>query len=223
MAILSENVLLTVASALSFFSQPRMLVFGTGRDSPFLCAAAIARDLADRRCADRAAPRVVFLEHNPHWLEATRNSLQALNDQYRGSNCADDVSFGACHVEHVHYPTFLKDHVDWIGRREELVGILASQLAPAIQQRPFDVVVVDGPNGEAQDDPGRMASIAFASSALRGTSGFVFVDDIDRSVEQIYSNWLLRPYFSHEVDLAGEVRLRYYTDHDEFVHRFPGR
>ena len=62
----------------------------------------------------------------------------------------------------------------------------------------WDVVLVDGPAGYADDTPGRMKSIYMASQLVR-TDGAVFVHDAEREVEKVYCDrFLLRSNFVRE-------------------------
>jgi len=77
------------------------------------------------------------------------------------------------------------------------LGVSSSASTPAdqqgslrtlIQQRlcgAFDVVLVDGPVGAGHASPGRAASIAAAAAAVELSHGAVFLDDVDRFVEQV--------------------------------------
>mmetsp|Transcript_17159 Transcript_17159/g.40256 ORF Transcript_17159/g.40256 Transcript_17159/m.40256 type:complete len:95 (+) Transcript_17159:933-1217(+) len=64
-----------------------------------------------------------------------------------------------------------------------------------------------------------MASLSAATQLVRKERGVVFVDDIDRFVERVYSHALLRPLFKHEHGVKGTMakRLRYYTNDDAVV------
>lgn len=65
-------------------------------------------------------------------------------------------------------------------------------LANEVEREKWDVILVDGPNGWNDMNPGRMKSI-YLSSRLAANSGDVFVHDCHREVEQIYSDRFLRP------------------------------
>ncbi len=66
----------------------------------------------------------------------------------------------------------------------------------------FDVIVVDAPQGFAPEKPGRMKSI-YMSQGLSHEDSHVFVDDIERRVERIYSEVYLRPKFGDPVIMSG--------------------
>lgn len=71
--------------------------------------------------------------------------------------------------------------------------------------RQWDVILVDGPAGFVNSDPGRMQSI-FTASRLAAPGADVFVHDLDRPVEQAYCDLLLG-----NINLVGSVgRLRHY-------------
>ncbi|CAJ2664199.1 unnamed protein product [Trifolium pratense] len=66
---------------------------------------------------------------------------------------------------------------------------LALKNLPAIvYEKNWDVIVVDGPNGDSTESPGRMSSIYTASVLARGGNGSdVIVHDVDRMVEKWFS------------------------------------
>jgi len=62
---------------------------------------------------------------------------------------------------------------------------LAMRFPDEVEAAPFDCILVDGPHGWVDTDPGRMKSI-FAAARLIGAGGEVFVHDCDRIVEKTY-------------------------------------
>jgi glucuronoxylan 4-O-methyltransferase len=64
------------------------------------------------------------------------------------------------------------------------------ELPDEVGSREWDIILVDGPRGWRDDQPGRMKSI-FAASRLIGRPGDVFVHDCERAVENVYSNKFL--------------------------------
>lgn len=64
-------------------------------------------------------------------------------------------------------------------------GSLAMSLPRTVRERPWDVVLVDGPAGYDDTTPGRMQSI-YEASRLVAPGGIVFVHDCERPVEQAY-------------------------------------
>lgn len=61
-------------------------------------------------------------------------------------------------------------------------------LPPEVYQQKWDVVLVDGPNGEAPKAPGRMAAIYTASVLARaGNTTDVVVHDVHRMIEKWFS------------------------------------
>ena len=63
---------------------------------------------------------------------------------------------------------------------------------------------MDGPIGSKFGEHGRMSSIATAKKLIRKDgNGIVFIDDINRFVEMIYSRYLFRPTFGKEYILKG--------------------
>ena len=62
------------------------------------------------------------------------------------------------------------------------------KLPNEVYKRKWDVVVVDGPRGDAQDAPGRMAAIYTASVIARaGNMTNVVVHDVDRMIEKWFA------------------------------------
>lgn len=105
-----------------------------------------------------------FLEDDPEWLEKARRSL-ARSSVYR---------------------------VDYGTRRPEWFSLLndparlALDLPEEISSRRWDVILVDGPAGYSDDNPGRMKSI-YVASKLVVPGGCVFVHDCNRAVEREYT------------------------------------
>lgn len=72
----------------------------------------------------------------------------------------------------------------------------------------WDVILVDGPSGNTDTDPGRMQSI-FMAAKLVADDGEVFVHDIDRMVERVCAHRFLAP--TRICSTVGRLR-RYYCD-----------
>jgi len=240
-AVLKLPALMAIATALQLHASPRLLVFGSGKDSPFLCAAAIEGKpwphIDKSEDNSRRIPSAVFVEDNPHWAETTSSALQ----EFLVSRGEDPQR---CVVANVNFSfpqssdTLPRRRDQWIaalGRPEPLADAIIEQLAaelfPApdgldareathrdversagicseisapfsantttngqqslravIQQQlcgTFNVVLVDGPVGAGHASPGRAASIAAAAAAVESSHGTVFLDDVDRFVEQV--------------------------------------
>jgi len=82
-------------------------------------------------------------------------------------------------------------------------------LPDEISKEKWDVILVDGPAGHKDHDPGRMKSIYLASRQIRD-SGDVFIHDTDREIE----DHCCKQFFRDE-DLIGEIKepvgyLRHY-------------
>lgn len=67
---------------------------------------------------------------------------------------------------------------------------LALSLPPEVEQRRWDVILVDGPAGYDDHCPGRMKSIA-AAVRLANPGADLFFDDCDRTVERVYCDRFL--------------------------------
>lgn len=107
----------------------------------------------------------VFLEDNPAWVDEARARL------------AHSV------VHPVDYGTRL---TDW-QRLLDSPADLALKLPDAVGARRWDVIVVDGPAGYNDHQPGRMKSIA-AAAKLVASGGCVFVHDCNRPAERAYAS-----------------------------------
>ena len=128
-----------------------------------------------------------FLEDNPEWLELARSGL----------------TWAQAHL--VDYGTRRQD---W-GLLMDSPARLTLDLPPAVSSRQWDVVLVDGPAGYEDDQPGRMKSI-YMASRLVAAGGCVFVHDCDRQVERDYAErWLgARRLFA---EAKGRALLRGYA------------
>ena len=127
-----------------------------------------------------------ILEDNSRWADAVRTKLSAAT--------IHSVSYGTCAVDGLS----LLDHPDR----------LAMELPPAIADRCWDVILVDGPAGYADDKPGRMKAI-YAASNLVAPGGDVFVHDCERPVEKAYAE----RYLGNDrlvIEVRGRALLRGY-------------
>ncbi|KAJ1451132.1 hypothetical protein M885DRAFT_530610 [Pelagophyceae sp. CCMP2097] len=193
-ALLSFDGQVAVVAALAARAAPKLLVFGSGRDSPLLCAAAL-----------HAGGTALFLEQDPAWARAVAASLDATAEDLGVENrCRVQVTL----FEH----TTVAGWLELLGREAELAAPLLAQL-PADAAGPFDVVLVDGPAGYRAADPGRATAIAAAGAAVDRARGVVFVDDVDRLVERVFANSFLRPKFDAEGSVRGTDLwpLRWYS------------
>lgn len=82
---------------------------------------------------------------------------------------------------------------------------LQMQLPKEVTRFGWDVVLVDGPAGAFDNEPGRMQSI-YAASKLVAREGVVFVHDVDRQIEDVYTN----RYLDENRMLFRRSRLRCY-------------
>jgi uncharacterized protein (TIGR01627 family) len=107
--------------------------------------------------------RTAFLEDDPIWLEQTRSRLPGAE------------------VYPVRYDTRRADWLLLLDDPEKL----HVDLPPEVSSERWDVILVDGPAGYEDGQPGRMKSI-FVASQLVASGGCVFVHDCDRQVERQY-------------------------------------
>jgi uncharacterized protein (TIGR01627 family) len=125
----------------------------------------------------------IFLEDDPTWFAK-------VNEQYS------------------HYASFLVHYGTRRTQWQELLGApekLMMNLPEEIKMEKFDCILVDGPQGWVDTNPGRMKSI-FEASRLIKLNGDIFVHDCDREVEQAYCNRFL----GHGVLKKELARLRHY-------------
>ena len=128
-----------------------------------------------------------FLEDNPEWLGLARSALTRAE----------------AHL--VHYGTRRPDWAVLMNAPSRL----ELELPVAVSSRLWDVVLVDGPAGYDDDQPGRMKSI-YMASRLVAPGGCVFVHDCDRQIEREYAERFLgdRRLF---VEAKGRSLLRGYA------------
>lgn len=132
--------------------------------------------------------KTLFIEDNRAWLERIT---------------ADFPRLEAYLVE---YGTRLTEWQELLDHPERL----AITFPPAVENAPWDVILVDAPNGWPDSSPGRMKSIS-AAARLIGPAGDIFVHDCNRAVERIYCDAFLQAG-----NLVTEVgQLRHYRREQE--------
>jgi hypothetical protein len=233
-ALQTYNALLSISSVIQRFKSPKVIVFGSGRDSRMLCAASLEGKPLDSF--------VIFVEDNEEWGQLVQGELDEYLTSRQRQNDNDDSGsdMGRCIVVGIQYDTKREDWIDYLGMQDKLAAIVLSSIINSIQSNShflsnerlatllltsknlesmFDVVLVDGPAGASDNNPGRMSTIAAASKLVKlHDDGVVFIDDIDRTVERVFSQSMLRPLFKHEVDVRVNWRpLRYYTNDDSLT------
>jgi glucuronoxylan 4-O-methyltransferase len=128
-----------------------------------------------------------FLEDNPDWAALARQGLKSAN------------------VHMVSYDTKLPDWRRLIDQPSELLMDLPEE----ISSRKWDVILVDGPAGYNDAQPGRMKSI-YAASRLVAPGGCVFIHDSEREAESAFAS----RYLGNErvyVEARGRALLRGYA------------
>lgn len=231
LAIQDKNALLSISSAIQLYEKPKVLVFGSGYDSRMICAAALEGKSKESF--------VIFVEDNEQWGKAVQEDLDDYlktrrDREHHNNNHNDEVEdevgrYGNCFVLGIQFATLRKDWIDYLGKQVQLSEQVLKALHDSLYdfdiqysdmnlEHMFDVVLVDGPAGANNNNPGRMASISAASRLVSINDGVVFVDDIDRTVERVFSHSVLRPIFQHEVDVRISWRpLRYYTNNSPLI------
>lgn len=128
-----------------------------------------------------------FLEDNPRWVAAARTRLATAT------------------VHSVRYDTRLPEWRSLLDKPSQL----AMDLPVEIGSRRWDVILVDGPAGYDDSQPGRMKSI-YAAAQLVAPGGHVFVHDCERPAEQAFAERYLgngRLF----VEVKGRAALRGYA------------
>ena len=111
-----------------------------------------------------AGGETAFIEDDPRWAVAARAALHASS------------------VHLVDYGTRLSDWRLLLDAPHRLL----MAFPPEILERPWDVVLVDGPAGHDASSPGRMKSI-YGAANLVGPGGAIFVHDSEREVEGAFA------------------------------------
>lgn len=148
---------------------PKVLVFGLGYDTP-----------VHRHVTARAGGEVVFVEQNDEYI-AMNPTATVL--RWPAGKWGTRVGKG-----------MVRDAaLSPIPRRSlaKLMGVREKDLA-------FDVVVVDGPTGYNDMQPGRQGACFWASRLVK-RGGVVYVDDANRKLERASMNrYLNRPAFKRQ-------------------------
>lgn len=127
--------------------------------------------------------KTVFLEDSDKWLDKAKKEIPQID--------ARKI-------------TYCTKRSDWkeIYRRGDSVDRL--NLPEDVLNTEWDVIVVDGPNGNSDNAPGRMLSISAASRLGRSKLGAdIFIHDFDREVEQVYA----RRYFGWDEKIKAFDKL----------------
>jgi glucuronoxylan 4-O-methyltransferase len=112
-----------------------------------------------------AGGRTVVLERHAQWIEHVRHL--------------------GCEVVQVEYSTLLS-------QPPLAPCVLPLGLPDEIAGQKWDVILVDGPEGQQPDAPGRQQSIYLASSLI-AADGTVFLHDADRKGEETFAAQYLGP------------------------------
>jgi glycosyltransferase involved in cell wall biosynthesis len=128
-----------------------------------------------------------FLEDNPQWIADARSSLVTAV------------------VHTVQYGTRVSE---WRQLLDQPSGLIMDLPAEIVSRR-WDVILVDGPAGYSDTQPGRMKSI-HAASRLVAPRGCVFVHDCERPAEQAFAERYLGDNRLF-VEVKGRAVLRGYA------------
>ncbi|MFN3746847.1 MAG: glycosyltransferase [Hyphomicrobiaceae bacterium] len=128
-----------------------------------------------------------FLEDNPEWAAQARARLTSAT------------------VHNIRYGTKLPQWRRLLNDPSQL-GL---DLPEEIRARKWDVILVDGPAGYSDSQPGRMKSI-YTASRLVAPGGRVFVHDCERPAEQAFASRYLGDGRSY-LEVKGRAVLRGYA------------
>jgi glucuronoxylan 4-O-methyltransferase len=136
----------------------------------------------------------VFLEDSPFWAARALETIKVID------------------VRPVHYDT---RRTDWESLLDSPPERLWLDLPNDVARASWDVILVDGPTGFADECPGRMQSIYTAARLARqGAAAEVIVHDCDREVERSYCERFL----PREALVTELERLRHYRVRDPWGH-----
>lgn len=131
--------------------------------------------------------RTVFLEDDEGWLRKVTAKVKNLQAYAVG------------------YDTEQKDWQRYLGNP----ALLVMDLPLPVTERPWDLILVDGPAGWCDNAPGRMKSIYLAHQLVK-PGGDVFVHDCEREVEEAFcERFLGRENLIREI-AAPQGLLRHY-------------
>jgi hypothetical protein len=129
-----------------------------------------------------AGGRTLFVENSPEWIEKVLEKhpyLDVMEHSYTGSSVRRSL-------------------------RSPVKAIRAAGTPPEeIRNTEWDVIVIDAPGGNRLHRPGRAWPIAWAAQIAKAST-HVFVDDYNRQLEKIFSEFLLLSGRPNHVTLAPE-------------------
>ena len=122
--------------------------------------------------------RNVFIEDNHYWLDKIKARVPGLE--------AYTVTYGTTLT-------------NW---RKDIASIPQLELPDDVQNFQWDIILVDAPAGNKNDDPGRLQSINAAAN-IANAGSFVLVHDCNRELEQQCSS----TYLGEEYEAVDRLRV----------------
>ena len=122
--------------------------------------------------------RNVFIEDNNYWLDKIKARVPGLK--------AYTVTYGTTLT-------------NW---RKDIASIPQLELPDDVQNFQWDIILVDAPAGNKNDDPGRLQSINTAAN-IASAGSFVLVHDCNRELEQQCSS----TYLGEEYEAVDRLRV----------------
>ncbi|KAJ3387864.1 hypothetical protein HDU92_001752 [Lobulomyces angularis] len=189
---LSDTQLLAIYSTITAFdyakldSGPKLLVFGIGHDTLFWCKA-------------NKNGKTFFFESDEHIIEKySKDIFEELPNQYTDVNVV-----GVNYAAQIRY------------RTEYFIEPWLIDVPAPIEEECYDVILIDGPYGQRNSDPGKMEAAYFSVETAKKcilskkvNSVFIFVHNAQRVTEK---------YIIHEYLWEGDVIIRIKSDHGDLI------
>ncbi|CAI9093161.1 OLC1v1028585C1 [Oldenlandia corymbosa var. corymbosa] len=168
------------------------LVFGLGHDSIMWASL-------------NPGGSTLFLEEDPKWVDTVLRGaphLRAHTVKYRTQLSQADELLDHYRAEPECWPNKSFIHGN------QKCRLALNMLPEEVYEKEWDLIMIDAPRGYFPEAPGRMSAIYSAAVMARNRKGsgvtHVFLHDVDRKVEKVYSDKFLCPKYLKES--AGKLR-----------------